>query len=120
MTTGGDVDMECVFWPPLSMSIVQTAVAWAKTMTDGPTHSSFLSQVSSDASVQRDVGVVIHHTDMFVHSPATAFVSYDVVIGTEPGARTRHFDQNGQEFQLPQEQSPASAPGAVRPSRQGT
>jgi hypothetical protein len=120
ITTSGDVDMECVFWPPLDRSVIDTAVAWAKTMTDGPTHSSFLSRISSDAAaVKRDDGVVIHHTDMFVHSPAKAFVSYDVVLGTDPGSPTRHFDQNGQEFQLPHQQSPAPAPGAVRPSHSG-
>ncbi len=115
MTTNGDVDMECVFWPPLDKSVVQNAVAWAKTMTDAPTHAAFLAKISSNASIQSDVGVVIHHTDMSVHSPATAFSSYDVVLGTEPGGGTRHFDQTGQEFRLPQELSPAPGPGAARP-----
>jgi hypothetical protein len=61
------------------------------------------------ASVRKEVGVVIHHSSPAVHSTPTAYVSYDAVVDTGPDATVRHFDANGVEFKLPQEQpSPAS------------
>ena len=107
LTTSGDVDMECVFWPPLDNSAVNSAVTWAKALADGPTHAAYLAKLPG--KVQRDVGVVIHHTDMSIHTPAKAYASYDAVIDTASHASARHFDQDGVEFRLPQEIAPQPA-----------
>jgi hypothetical protein len=103
MTTSGDVDSECVFWPPIDIAVVNAAVAWSNAMTDGPAHAAYLAKLPGP--VQRDVGVVIHHTDMSVHSPAVAYASYDAVVDVGTSAVAHHFDQNGAEFRLPQEQA---------------
>jgi len=110
ITTTGDVDMECVFWPPLDSSVVNAAIAWASATTNSTAHAAFLANLPSN--IQKDVGVVIHHSDRSVHSPTATFASYDVVLNTSPGAATRHFDQNGVEFRLPQEAAQQVAVGS--------
>ena len=106
MTTAGEVDMECVFWPPISMSVVNAAVAFQNAMNSSSAHSAYLSKLPGP--VHRETGVVIHHSDMSIHGPATAYVSYDVVLDGASDAAPRHFDQNGTEFRLPHESSPAA------------
>jgi hypothetical protein len=109
MTTSGDVDMEYVFWPPISAAIVAQAVAFARSVGDPANHSDFLRQLPG--TVANEVGVVIHHTDVSIHATPTAFVSFDAVMdsGARQGARpsARHFDSGGKEFRLPQEMPPA-------------
>jgi hypothetical protein len=112
MTTSGDVDMECVFWPPIDRAVVNTAVAWAGTMTTASTHAAYAALLPGP--VQQDIGVVIHHTDMSIHSAPKAFVSYDVLLGPQGHGAIHHFDQNGVEFRLPQEQAPAVSPQSGR------
>jgi hypothetical protein len=103
MTTAGDVDMEYVFWPPIDMAVVNQAVALAGHMADASAHAAYVAKLPG--TVRNDVGVVIHHTDAGIHASPTAYVAYDAVIGTDPHAAARHFDGNGQEFRLPQEQA---------------
>jgi hypothetical protein len=113
MTTSGDVDMECVFWPPIEMKIVDRAVAFAQQMADPAAHAAYLSRLSGP--VYKEGGIVIHHTDPSVHAAPTAYVSYDVTLTQEGPAAMRHFDENGREFRLPQEQSvPPQLPAEPR------
>ena len=105
MTTAGDVDAEYVFWPPIDMSVVNAATAFAATIGDAAAHTAFISRLPG--VVQRDDGVVIHHTSPVVHAAATAYVAYDVVLGTTPTTE-RHFDVTGLEFRLPQEMTKSS------------
>jgi hypothetical protein len=110
MTTGGDVDMEAVFWPPLDGSVVNSAVNFAATMADPAMHAAYLAKLPSPPV--RDGGVVIHHTDFTLHSASSAYVSYDVTLDSMSSASMRHFDVNGNEFWLPQEL--AANPGSIR------
>ncbi len=103
MTTGGDVDAEYVYWPAIDMSVVNAALSFDATMKDPKVHGDFTKGLPD--KLQREDGVVIHHTMPTVHSTPTAFVSYDVVLGAEPSAAVRHFDSNWREFRLPQEQA---------------
>ncbi len=109
MTTSGDVDMECVFWPAIDGNVVSRAVTFARQMSDRTAHDAYLAKLPGQ--VFQDGGVVIHHTDSSIHSVPTGYVSYDVTLSPEGYASMRHFDENGKEFRLPQEQVTA------RPSR---
>jgi hypothetical protein len=62
-------------------------------------HAAYVAKLPG--KIRNDVGVVIHHTDAWIHAPPTAYVAYDAVVGTDPHAAARHFDVNGQEFRLP-------------------
>jgi hypothetical protein len=115
MTTEGDVDMECVFWPPLDMAVVNAAVKWAAEMSNSATHAAYLAKLPG--IVQQDIGVLIHHTDRSVHAPAAAYASYDVALGTASSVAPSHFDQNGVQFFLPQEVGPGAAAQTVRAQR---
>jgi len=106
MTTAGDVDWEAVFWPPIDMGVVNAAVTLANQMADSVQHGAFVAKLPG--GVVRDLGVVIHHTMPALHSAPVAFVSYDVTIGPDTTAAERHFDSNGVEFRLAQEQSTAA------------
>jgi hypothetical protein len=102
MTTAGQVDWEAVFWPPISTSLVNDAVAFSSSMSDPVQHDAFVGRLGT---VYRDVGVVIHHSSSYFHGSASAYVSYDAVIDHDSMAVARHFDANGVEFRLPQEQT---------------
>jgi hypothetical protein len=114
MTTAGDVDMEYVFWPPIDQSIVTQAVAFASAMSDPGAHSTFIAKLPGGVAYA-DVGVVIHHTSPAVHAAPVAYVAYDAVVDAGHGAAARHFDVNGAEFRLPQEQPTPRRPAATRP-----
>lgn len=100
MTTDGAVDWEAVFWPPISMTVIDQALAFSAKMGDATQHRAFVSRLGT---VYRDVGVVIHHTTSYFHGAPQAFVSYDAVIDPDSTAAERHFDATGAEFRLPQE-----------------
>jgi hypothetical protein len=78
-------------------------VTLVQKMTDPQAHAAFLAKLSG--TVYRDGGVVIHQTDPSVHAAPATYVSYDVTLSSAGYAPMRHFDENGQEFQLPQEQA---------------
>jgi hypothetical protein len=109
MTTAGDVDMECVFWPAIDPGVVDRAAAFQRAMADKDAHAAYLAKLPG--KVYRDGGVVIHHTDPSIHAAPGAFVSYDVTLSAEGHTAMRHFDESGVEFRLPQEmQAAVSAP----------
>jgi hypothetical protein len=112
MRTSGEVDMELVFWPPIDATVVNQALAFAKQMKDPTAHSAFLSKLPR--AVQKEIGVVIHHTDTTVHSAPTAYVAYDAVIDSEATAPVLHFDVNGSPLVLPQEHPTAAYAPARR------
>ncbi len=101
MTTSGDVDMECVFWPPIDAAVVERAVAFQRAMAHPAARAAYLAKLPGQ--VYRDGGVVIHHTDASIHAAPTAYVSYDVTLAPQGHAAMRHFDESGTEFRLPQE-----------------
>jgi hypothetical protein len=114
MTVSGGVDMECVFWPTLDGAVVARALALAQKMTDPQMHAAFLAKLPG--TIYRDGGVVIHHTDASVHATPATYVSYDVTLSSAGHAPMRHFDENGHEFQLPQEQAtPPLKPPVLHP-----
>jgi hypothetical protein len=114
MTISGGLDMECVFWPALDGAVVARAVTLAQKMTEPQAHAAFLAKLPG--TVYRDGGVVIHHTDPSVHAAPATYVSYDVILSSAGYAPMRHFDENGQEFQLPQEQAtPPLKPPVLHP-----
>jgi hypothetical protein len=115
MTIAGDVDMESVFWPPVDPNVVERATALAQQMAEPTAHAAFLA--SLPGHVYKDGGVVIHHTDPSVHATPTAYVSYDVTLAPGGHAAMRHFDENGVEFQLPQERLATPLPAAARPPK---
>jgi len=112
MTMSGDVDMEYVFWPSIDQETINRAISFKRRLSDNVGHGNYLA--SLPGAVYRDVGVVIHHTDPSVHAAPTSYVSYDVTTSPEGYAAMRHFDENGNEFRLPQEQS---TPPPVAPIR---
>jgi hypothetical protein len=118
MTTSGQVDSECVFWPDIDTSVVEHAVAFAKQIADPDAHAAYLAKLPG--RVVQDIGVVIHHSDPSVHASPIAQVSYDVRLETQEQlsvpstadkmgsslrkhTSTRHFDERGNEFRLPHE-----------------
>lgn len=105
MTTTGDVDWESVFWPAIDTAVVNSAVAFAASLTGSDAHAQYLAKLPGP--VIHDKGVVIHHTTSGHHGQVSAFVSYDAKVDTESSSGDRHFDVNGVEFQLPQEQPTA-------------
>jgi hypothetical protein len=118
MTTSGDVDVECVFWPAIDVNVVGRAIAFAQRMADPSGRAAYLAKLP--ARVYKEGGVVIHHSDPSVHATPTSYVSYDVTLAPEGHAAMRHFDENGGELQLPQEravptQAPANAHSKPQP-----
>jgi hypothetical protein len=107
MTTSGQVDMESVFWPPIDSSVVASALALAQSLNDATSQAAFMAKLPR---VYKTAGVVIHHSDLSIHSAPTAFVSFDATIGSEATAAMHHFDPAGQEFRLPQELTAAPQP----------
>jgi hypothetical protein len=114
MTTSGDVDMESVFWPPIDKETINRAMSFKRRVSDTAGHAAYLAALPGP--VYRDVGVVIHHTDPSVHAAPTSYVAYDATTSPEGYAAVRHFDENGNEFRLPQEQ-PAPPPPPIGPNR---
>jgi hypothetical protein len=100
MRTSGDVDMEAVFWPPVDMAIVNAATSFAANLADPGVHRAFLAKLPGP--VQRDLGVVIHHTNYSIHSMPVAEVAYDVLLD-DHASTVRHFDGSGAEFRLAHE-----------------
>jgi hypothetical protein len=111
MTTAGEADMESVFWPAIDMNVVNRAVALAQRLSDPAEHAAYLTKLPGQ--VYKDGGVVIHHSDSSIHTTPTAYVSYDVTLSPEGHTTVRHFDENGNEFRLPQEISAGPADGFV-------
>ncbi len=105
MTTSGEVDMEYVFWPPIKMELVDRAAAFARRMAEPAERATYLAKLPGQ--VYRDGGVVIHHTNPSVHSAPIAYVSFDVTLDESGSSAMRHFDENGNEFRLLHEQTPA-------------
>ena len=102
MTTNGATDWESVFWPPLDGDMVASAMAFAQRLRDPAMHAAFLAQLPGP--VVHETGVVIRHSDGSVHATPVAFASFDATVDSFKGAIDRHFDVNGVEFKLPQEQ----------------
>jgi hypothetical protein len=113
LTTSGDVAMEAVFWPPIDAKIATQAATFAATLADSTQREDFLGKLPGGLS--KEGSVVIHHTDASVHATPSAYVSFDI-----QGPVTRHFDMNGVEFRLPQEQPAEVVPHSARVSRQGS
>jgi hypothetical protein len=102
MRLTGDVDWESVFWPPVSKAVAEAATALATSLADSSTHAKFIAALPD--VVREERGVVIHHTRLESSSAApTAYVSFDVFLGSDLTRGERHFDANGVEFKLPQE-----------------
>ncbi len=101
MTVTGETDTEEVFWPPLSLDVVNAAAAFLAQMANPSAHAAYLAKLPG--AVYQDVGVVIHHTGPATHSAALAFVSYDASLSPAAEVPVRHFDVNGVEFRLPDE-----------------
>ena len=100
-------DWVCPGGPDLSKLILRP-------MFENPeTRSAYLAKLPGRVYV--DGGVAVHHTDSSVHSVASARVSYDVTLSPKEYAAMRHFDENGREFRLPQEQVTAR-PSQSKPS----
>lgn len=118
-TTTGDVDMESVFWPPIDATVASNAAAFAATLADPTQHAAFLAKLPG--TIYKERGVVIHHTDPSIHAAPTAYVSFDAQTGSQLSAAMRHFDMNGVEFHLPQEQAAAAFSYTKRsvPGQQG-
>ncbi len=113
MTVAGDVDMETVFWPSIDMSVVNEAIAFAKKMANTTARVAYLASLPGyTGKVYHDRGVVIRHSSLVVHSTPTAFVSYDATLRAGSDQGDHHFDENGVEFLLPQEQ--VTFPQSVR------
>lgn len=102
MTTDGNVDAECVFWPPIDSSTLQNAVNLAAKVADQGGHAALVARLPP---IVREIGVVIHHTDPSMHSTPTAYAAFDAVVGSVQVEAPRHFDSNGTEFRLPHELS---------------
>jgi len=118
-TTTGDVDMESVFWPPIDAAVASSAAAFAATLADTAQHAAFLAKLPS--TIYKERGVVIHHTDPSIHAAPTAYVSFDAQTEPQLSAAMRHFDVNGVEFRLPQEQAaPVSYTPRPAPGQQGS
>ncbi len=96
------MDMESVFWPPISGDVVTAAVALAASLSGPTSHAAYLAALPGP--VFRDGGVVIHTTTLAIHSAPVAFVAYDATIHAGSSAAPSHFDVNGAEFRLPQEE----------------
>jgi hypothetical protein len=111
MTTAGAVDMESVFWPPLPTAIVTSAVNFATTMQGSAQYAAYVAKLPG--TIQEAAGVVLRHSDASIHSTPTAYVSFDARFVGE--GTTRHFDQNGVEFRLPNEVN--TMPSDVHPPR---
>ena len=105
MTTSGAVDMEYVFWPPINMEVIDRAAAFARRMAEPAERATYLAKLPGQAF--RDGGVVIHHTNPSVHWAPIAYVSYDATLDENGSSAMRHFDENGNEFRLLHEQTPA-------------
>jgi hypothetical protein len=103
LTTRGDVDWESVFWPPIDAAVASGAAAFAASLADPAQHAAFLAKLPS--KIYKEGGVVIHHTDPSIHAAPRAYVSFDAQTETQLSAAMRHFDMNGVEFRLPQEQA---------------
>ena len=111
LTTGGDVDMEFVFWPSLSQAVVDEATTLAATLADPAGRASFVAKLPG-GKIYRDAGVVIHHSDPSVRATPIAYATFDAVTDPWPNADVRHFDSTGAEFRLPYEVStPSPAAG---------
>jgi hypothetical protein len=107
MTTAGDVDMEVVFWPPIDTRVIARAKALAATIAGPSGHASYLAKLPK---IFIEGGVVIHHSDMSVHSAPVAYVAFDATVDSAGYAAMHHFDENGNEYRLPHEQ--ANTPGS--------
>ena len=103
LTTTGEAVMEHVFWPPIDPSVVAQAASFTASLADSSQHAAFLARLPG--TVYKERGVVIHHTDPSVHAAPVAYVAFDAQIDPQGSAAMRHFDMNGVEFRLPQEQT---------------
>jgi hypothetical protein len=112
LTTTGDVDWESVFWPPIDAAVASSAAAFAASLADSTKHAAFLAKLPG--KIYKEGGIVIHHTDPSIHAAPRAYVSFDAQTEARLSAAMRHFDVNGVEFRLPQEQ----AAQAASPKRQ--
>jgi hypothetical protein len=98
-----EVVEEGTFWPEVPSGVLGEAQALQQAMADPTKKSAYVAQLP--ASVQQlDGSVVVHHSPYTIDSQPSFFAAYDVIQGSGTGmVITRHFDSNGQEFQLPQE-----------------
>ena len=101
MTTGGEVDMESVFWPEIDQAVVDKAVALAARLNDEREHAAFKTRLRRP--VFNVGGVMIHHSDSSIHETPKAYVSYDATVDSAGSAAMHHFDEYGNEFRLPHE-----------------
>lgn len=102
----GHVLGEWVYWPPIPSKVVEDARRLNE-LLNGPDRGTFLSKLPA---AQKTGRIVIRHSSPFAGGAFEAFASYDVVERVESPQRgtvtayVRHFDIEGREFRLPQEQ----------------
>lgn len=95
----GTTTWEQVYWPTLPECVVTEAQALQAMMHSSEAYATFLSKLPSNVA---GGDVAIHHTGDASTGPFVAFASYDV----QQDGTTLHFDVNGQELWLPDEDAP--------------
>jgi hypothetical protein len=131
--TEGKVIAEGIYWPALSPAVVAGALKLRDAVADPQRQAALEAKIPLRI---RDHGVAIRHSSAYVETPFEAFPSYDVAVlsqalpergqlavaaQTEAPSRPngtmeiRHFDENGVELRLPQEQRSLGAATPRRP-----
>jgi hypothetical protein len=105
LDSGGNVVAENVYWPPLDASVVNDAAALSATISDPVQAAGYLGKLPFASSISATGSVVIHHSSEFTREAFQDVACYDVWNASPLGSGwVRHFDKNGAEVRLPQEQ----------------
>lgn len=93
---------ETAYWPPVPESVVQTAHSLERILGSAASREAYLAKLQTPA--KDDGHVVIRHSSYTLSEAPQFFASYDVTEGRGSGSTVvRHFDVDGNEFNLPQE-----------------
>ncbi len=104
---------EAAFWPSVPESVVDAARSLQGILEDPELRGDYLAKLPSEAAEKGRV--VIRHSSFTVNETPTFYACYDVTEGSGSGTVVvRHFDANGREFKLPQEQTQTSPDVKVR------